>query len=50
MLGIGGVRMLRALGYAEVARYHMNEGHPSLLVLELLQERRDALGRPAPVG
>lgn len=39
--------MLRALRYAEVARYHMNEGHPSLLVLELLQERRDAMGRPA---
>ena len=35
LLGIGGVRMLRALGYTELARFHMNEGHAALLVLEL---------------
>ena len=39
ILGIGGVRMLRALGYHEVRRFHMNEGHASLLGLELLDER-----------
>ena len=39
VLGIGGVRILRALGYKEVARFHMNEGHAALLVLELLDER-----------
>ena len=39
ILGIGGVRMLRALGYHEVRRFHMNEGHAALLVLELLDER-----------
>jgi len=38
VLGIGGVRMLRALGYEQVERFHMNEGHSSLLTLELLQE------------
>ena len=38
VLGIGGVRMLRALGYRNIARYHMNEGHASLLGLELLDE------------
>jgi starch phosphorylase len=38
MLGIGGVRMLRALGYERIDRFHMNEGHASLLTLELLQE------------
>ncbi|MBI3055792.1 MAG: alpha-glucan family phosphorylase [Betaproteobacteria bacterium] len=38
ILGFGGVRMLRALGCANLARYHMNEGHASLLVLELLHE------------
>src|SRR6266404_6688932 len=27
LLGIGGVRMLRALGYNDLTRYHMNEGH-----------------------
>ena len=31
ILGIGGVRMLRALGYANIRRFHMNEGHASLL-------------------
>lgn len=40
VLGIGGVRMLVALGF-KIYHYHMNEGHSSLLALELL--RRDAL-------
>ncbi|KKO19122.1 MAG: alpha-glucan family phosphorylase [Candidatus Brocadia sp.] len=35
VLGIGGVRMLRALGF-HIKKYHMNEGHASLLTLELL--------------
>jgi starch phosphorylase len=35
VLGIAGVRMLRALAYGELARYHMNEGHAALLVIEL---------------
>ncbi len=39
ILGIGGVRMLRALGYHEVRRFHMNEGHAAMLGLELLDER-----------
>ncbi|MFT4603444.1 MAG: starch phosphorylase [Rhodothermales bacterium] len=39
ILGIGGLRMLRALG-EEVDVYHMNEGHCALLTLELLRERR----------
>ncbi|MCI0338802.1 MAG: alpha-glucan family phosphorylase [Acidobacteria bacterium] len=38
ILGIGGVRMLRVLGHDEIARFHMNEGHSSLLTLELLDE------------
>lgn len=41
LLGIGGVRMLRSLGF-EIKKYHMNEGHASLLTIELLHEyRRD---------
>jgi starch phosphorylase len=36
VLGIGGVRMLHALDHDEVKRYHMNEGHASLLTLALL--------------
>ncbi|MGE0082018.1 MAG: alpha-glucan family phosphorylase [Thiohalomonadaceae bacterium] len=36
VLGIGGVRMLHALGFT-INQYHMNEGHSALLVLELLK-------------
>lgn len=39
VLGIGGIRILRALGLTKIERYHMNEGHSSLLVLELLAEQ-----------
>jgi len=47
ILGIGGVKMLRALGYKNVERFHMNEGHSSLLTLELLDEAAREAGRPA---
>jgi len=47
ILGIGGVRMLRALGYKEIERFHMNEGHASLLVLELLDEESKKDGDPS---
>jgi starch phosphorylase len=36
VLGIGGARILDALNI-NVKKYHMNEGHPSLLTLELLK-------------
>jgi starch phosphorylase len=39
ILGVGGVSMLRALGYKKVTAYHMNEGHSALLALALLEER-----------
>jgi starch phosphorylase len=45
LLGIGGVRMLRALGCDAVKRFHMNEGHSSLLAVELLEEHLRTLGR-----
>ncbi|HXG31449.1 MAG TPA: alpha-glucan family phosphorylase [Thermodesulfobacteriota bacterium] len=45
VLGIGGVRMLRALGYYNIERFHMNEGHSSLLTLELLDEEARKAGR-----
>jgi starch phosphorylase len=37
VLGIGGVKILDALGLG-IRKYHMNEGHSSLLALELLQK------------
>lgn len=36
LLGIGGARLLGALGF-RVRHYHMNEGHAALLTLELLR-------------
>ncbi len=39
ILGIGGVKMLRVLGYETLRKFHMNEGHASLLTLELLDEQ-----------
>jgi starch phosphorylase len=39
--------MLRALGYTGVERFHMNEGHSSLLTLELLDEQKRAARRPS---
>lgn len=45
ILGIGGVRMLRALGHDYLERFHMNEGHSSLLTLALLEERMRSASR-----
>ncbi len=45
VLGIGGVRMLRAFGHDHLQRFHMNEGHSSMLALELLDERARQQGR-----
>ncbi|HKW58119.1 MAG TPA: alpha-glucan family phosphorylase [Candidatus Acidoferrum sp.] len=50
LLGVGGVRMLRELGYADLTRYHMNEGHAALLSLELLGEEAVKAGRAAING
>ncbi len=38
LLGMGGIKMLRSLGYHEVKTYHMNEGHASFVPLALLTE------------
>src|SRR5438105_8800554 len=51
LLGVGGVRLLRALGVQPLV-FHMNEGHAAFLTLELVREKlaegksfRDALAR-----
>ncbi len=45
ILGIGGIRMLRALGYHQLEIFHLNEGHSSFLTLELLDEHMKQRGR-----
>ena len=39
ILGLGGMRILRALGF-ELHTYHLNEGHAALLTLDLLNRWR----------
>jgi len=50
VLGIGGVRMLRALGHNNLTRFHMNEGHASLLTIELLYEQARKANRKTIVA
>jgi glycogen phosphorylase len=41
LLGVGGVRLLRALGI-QPSTFHMNEGHAAFLTLELIREKMAA--------
>ena len=41
LLGIGGVRMLETLGFDQINRYHMNEGHAAFGTLELYKRFKD---------
>jgi starch phosphorylase len=41
LLGVGGVRLLRALGI-QPSVFHMNEGHAAFLTLELMREKMEA--------
>ena len=47
ILGIGGIRTLRALGF-DIHTYHLNEGHAALLTLDLLNRARVAPEEMAP--
>jgi starch phosphorylase len=49
ILGVGGVRALRALG-VEPSVWHLNEGHSALLQIERLREAVEERGVPAPVA
>ena len=44
VLGIGGVRLLKALGLDSLRRFHLNEGHAALAPLELVRAANE--GRP----
>jgi glycogen phosphorylase len=49
VLGVGGVRILRALGF-DIEMFHMNEGHAALLAVELLRGRPLADAAPDACG
>ena len=38
VLGVGGLRVLRDLGYKNIDTFHLNEGHAGFLTLELMRE------------
>ncbi len=38
ILGIGGVKLLKSLGYNNIKTYHLNEGHGSFATIELFNE------------
>ena len=38
ILGSGGLRILRDLGFGNIDDYHLNEGHAAFLLLELIRE------------
>ena len=38
ILGIGGVRLLKSVGYNNIKVYHINEGHGTFATLELLKD------------
>jgi len=38
ILGVGGVKLLKSLGYNNIKVYHINEGHGAFATLELLKE------------
>jgi starch phosphorylase len=44
ILGLGGMAVLRALGYKKIKAFHMNEGHSALLALALLEEKKQGEG------
>jgi starch phosphorylase len=44
VLGMGGLAVLRALGYEKTLQYHMNEGHAALVTLALLEENLKGRG------
>jgi starch phosphorylase len=44
VLGVGGVRLLRTLGYEHIDRFHMNEGHAAFLILQLFDEELNRTG------
>jgi starch phosphorylase len=50
VLGIGGLHLLRALGYQDLLRFHMNEGHAALLVLALMEEQLAVQGQAESVS
>ena len=50
VLGMGGVEILRSLGYQKVRAYHLNEGHSALLTLALLEQQTRDRGLATMTG
>jgi starch phosphorylase len=46
VLGVGGERLLHALGFHQIETYHLNEGHAAFLAATLLRRYPHPPGRP----
>ena len=40
ILGIGGIKTLDALGFKDIKKYHLNEGHSALAIIELFKKEK----------
>ncbi|HII71226.1 TPA: alpha-glucan family phosphorylase [Candidatus Woesearchaeota archaeon] len=49
ILGVGGFEMLQVLGYTGIEKYHLNEGHGSFLILEMLSDTKRHSSEPRPI-
>lgn len=49
ILGVAGYRMLKLLGYKQIQRYHLNEGHGSFLILARLMETKRHVHGEVPI-
>lgn len=47
VLGLGGLKILEALGHRGLRIYHLNEGHSALLAIGLLERQLERAGRTA---
>jgi len=45
ILGIGGLKLLKSLGYDNIEVYHINEGHGAFATLELLKEMKGDINK-----
>lgn len=45
LLGVGGVKMLRELGFNDIKNFHLNEGHASFVSLQRLKEENYDLNK-----
>ncbi len=49
ILGVAGYEMLEVLGYTGIEKYHLNEGHGSFMILEMLSDTKIHSHKDVPI-